>query len=186
MMRDDAALHDDANDFSAATSAPGDRPGLQAPIAAIAFALALGFLLAAAGSWIRGALSVRHEAGPFSAALLAAARAHPGRPIDLAALPAPPWDQLYVFAPNTPRDEACDVLELGWLDCVATLPAGFDEAGTELVFRRGGAITGVQWHRPGSLHLEFARAVPMPIRRADAVFSLTAGVRPETLVLAPT
>jgi hypothetical protein len=183
-MRDDAALHDDAGDYAVGTSPERARPALSAPIAAIAFALAAGFLLAAAGSWLRGALAMRHESGPFSAALIAAVQAHPGRAIDLAALPAPPWDQLYVFAPNTTRDEACDALELGWLDCVATLPAGFDETGTELVFRRNGVVTGVQWHRPGRLRLEFARAVPMPVRRAEAMFSVTAGVRPETLVLA--
>ncbi len=109
----------------------------------------------------------------------AAIAAHPGAPVDLATLPAPAWDELWMFAPYVDRAAACEAMRQGRIDCLRELPGQVDEGSMALVFRRAGRITGIAWRSQNSGSPPFiesgAGAPPQPVPHARARFSTNTG-----------
>ncbi len=99
--------------------------------------------------------------------------------IDLAATVPFDWDELFIFTPYSSGEEACALLNLGWLDCRINISgeAGsilgssyIPEGGDLLVFRRAGNI--VHTELAGRNFGTDQQAPPRPVRRDDARFAI--------------
>lgn len=80
------------------------------------------------------------------------------------------WDQLFLFAPYSPRSEVCAVLKIAASDCDGKVPAVSSDDGVMLLaFQRAGAVVHVELHY--RWHGDFTPLPSMqPIRRDTAVF----------------
>ncbi len=113
------------------------------------------------------------KSGKFSIALGQALRLNRPTQIDLAKIEGPVWDEIFIFAPQSSRDDNCKILELAWLECRTTLPTAVADGENFIVFRTKGRISSAQRH--AQTHGEFA----MPnlrnyeiAPRSSAVFSV--------------
>jgi hypothetical protein len=113
------------------------------------------------------------KSGRFSIAIGNLLRSEHPAQLDLAKIDGPVWDELYIFAPKSLREDNCKVLGLGWLECRTTMPSAVAEGEDFIVFRTKGRISSAQRHAqsngefamPASQQYEFAR-------RSNALFAV--------------
>ena len=118
-----------------------------------------------------GGCSAADDTG-FGAALARQLQAGPAV-IDLATVPGPAWEELFIFPAGSGRDANCAALQLGWLECRATLPAAVPADAALLVFRFHDRIARAE--RLPHAVAEFcadARPCPRPVVRGAARFDV--------------
>ncbi len=111
--------------------------------------------------------------GRFSAALARVLEDRPPAEIDLAVVTPFAWEEMFIFEPQSSREENCKVLDLGWIDCRLTLPAEVGANEHFLVFRRKQQIIRSEPHaRTNGDFGVGSRGRPQPLLRADARFAV--------------
>jgi hypothetical protein len=115
------------------------------------------------------ACSLASRTGEFSATLGAKLRTERPSEVDLSTIGSERWEELFAFGPYTRREENCQILQLGWLECRMTFPSTVDEREYILVFREDRKIVHSE-HHP-RLNGDFAPH-PSPVKRSAATFSV--------------
>jgi hypothetical protein len=145
----------------------GGVPG-RAVAAAQTLACAVAFTLA-----LVAAAPARAAEG-FSAALAQKLQTERPAAIDLGTVAPFNWDELFIFAPGTPREANCKAIQGTWLECRTTLPDPVPADRFLLVFRAKGRIVRAEPHLRANG--EFVTAsLPQPVRRATARFKAIPG-----------
>jgi len=119
------------------------------------------------------ALPARAAEGRLSAALARVLADQPPAEVDLARVTPFAWEEMFIFEPQSSREENCKVLDLGWIDCRLTLPAKVGANEHFLVFRRKQQIIRSEPHaRTNGDFGVGSRGRPQPVLRADARFAV--------------
>jgi len=114
----------------------------------------------------------RVQPGEFSKALGELVNTSRVTAVDLAAVPATPWDEMYALGPYSTRKQNCAALRLGRLACWYVIPATVGEGEYFLVFRSKGAITHTEHHWRSNGDFSSPSQVPSPILRSNAKFAV--------------
>lgn len=109
--------------------------------------------------------------GQFSAALRTRLQAEPLTEIDLGTVNPFAWEDMYVFAPRTTREENCKTVAVGWFECKFTFPSVVGDDEYFLVFRRKGQIIRAERHpRANGAFSASSSRHPQPVLASAAVF----------------
>lgn len=145
----------------------GGVPG-RAVAAVQAFARTVAFAMALV------AAAPAQAAEGFSAALAQKLQTERPAAVDLGTVAPFNWDELFVFAPGTPRDASCKAIQGTWLECRTTLPDPVPADRFLLVFRAKGRIVRAEPH-PRANGEFVAASLPQPVQRAAAAFKVSPG-----------
>ncbi len=87
------------------------------------------------------------KSGPVGWALKREIRDRGASRVDLSKLTDFTWDQLFLFAPYTPKMDVCAVLALAAPDCDRLVKGeSMDDGEMALAFRQAGAVVHVEMH----------------------------------------
>ena len=121
--------------------------------------------------------------GEFSSALAAKLQSEHPSEVDLSAIrSAVAWDELFIFAPYSAREQSCRTLGLGWLKCRLTVPSEISEGEYLFVFRLAGNVERIEHHARSNGDFYSSNVVlPQPVRRSAAQFTVipTSDVTPQ-------
>lgn len=133
-------------------------------------------LLAAGLALVMVACSPSNKGGQFSLALAARLQGESrSGQIDLGQISSFAWDELFILAPKSSREDNCRTLGLGWLDCRITFPATIADDEEFLVFRAKQQVIRAERHpRANGDFVPAAGQGALAIARSAARFRIVA------------